>query len=426
MPQADYAENDPNAPGYVKNRPFYEDGQVVQIWADDAPTLMRALDGDGISIFGSMAAVAHMPVDGNEYTVTHNGVTSTSKCVYMPDEDDPMYALGNIGLMSGGDDTGETYVILFVENPAEDDMTVGIIDISNINSDDGVAPTSCSVAVEGLVGIRQTIDEKFLPKSAINVTPDWNAGIEDKAYIEGRTHYVDKAGDLVFTWKGSLTGGELGYEAHYNAELRKQCRLKPGCEYEVCLNDTHSYILKASRNESSNYMNCPVYLGDGALENMGAATGHEFLIAIHDDYRHAIIRPGNLSFGTLTKVQIFAREDIYHEIDRRFLDLPEGTVVTTPDWNADEGEDGHILNRTHWKRTTGTAVSRNHLINDGQPVGTSGDVDGNYLYYMGYTGFPVAHGTAYRVTFHNATHVYVASVNESTGSVTFYPSSGPS
>ena len=45
---------------------------------------------------------------------------------------------------------------------------------------------------------------------------------------------------------------------------------------------------------------------------------------------------------------------------------------------------------------------------------------------MGNTRFPVAHGTAYRVTFHNATNLYVALVNESSGLVMFCPSSGVS
>ena len=35
------------------------------------------------------------------------------------------------------------------------------------------------------------------------------------------------------------------------------------------------------------------------------------------------------------------------------IDLPSGST-TEPDWNAAEGEPGHVLNRTHWVDEDGT------------------------------------------------------------------------
>lgn len=170
----DWNQNDPNAEGYIKNRPFYASGAKVSIMPE------TAISNESLVDITEPLAV------GNTYTVTFDGVDY--KCVCR--EYDGYYMLGNNAIYEydNGDetDTGEPFAV-----EAEGDS----LQLTWYLQNDGEHTASISQAKEK--EIIQKIDKKYLPEmsnigaegSGVNAeifnNYDFNKAIGDYSHAEG-------------------------------------------------------------------------------------------------------------------------------------------------------------------------------------------------------------------------------------------------
>lgn len=90
-------------PGHILNKPFGD----KEVYILPETELTFADMGEGC-----MAAFEPLefPIEGNAYSITFGG--STYECVAYYDKPSASYALGNIGALSGGENTGEPFIVM--------------------------------------------------------------------------------------------------------------------------------------------------------------------------------------------------------------------------------------------------------------------------------------------------------------------------
>ncbi len=91
--------------GHILNKPF----GIVSAWVLPETTAVTEEMGEGMS--GAEFVSSGTPVDGEVYTVMWNGVAYQTTAIGMDGE----FAMGNIGLLQGGESTGEPFVVVFAE-----------------------------------------------------------------------------------------------------------------------------------------------------------------------------------------------------------------------------------------------------------------------------------------------------------------------
>lgn len=149
--QADLAENDPEAPGYVKNRTHWVEGGVVELLPE------TTVEFDPDSGEGALLDTVSVEV-GNEYIVTWNGVEYTCTAQSFDLDGIVCATLGDLGAMTGGTSTGEPFFIVMV--PPEIAAEVGIG--GSCYALDGSTSATVSIAFNGEVV--HTIPDTFLPR----------------------------------------------------------------------------------------------------------------------------------------------------------------------------------------------------------------------------------------------------------------------
>ncbi len=152
----DWNENNPDSPAYIANRTHYENpNEWVELLAECSPDELAEDDG---MMIGMKANPIGLEV-GKKYRVNWNGVEYECVAVSMldiqPDAGIPAVVLGNYGLITGGDNTGEPFVIMDVPPDWVVDMGAGTI----LYLLDG--STELTLKVEVLGGIKK-IDNKYL------------------------------------------------------------------------------------------------------------------------------------------------------------------------------------------------------------------------------------------------------------------------
>lgn len=206
----DWNENNPDSPAYIKNRTHYAE------WAQGTLLAERSPDGteDGVAYF-AYPCLEEEPQIGMAYKVNWNGVEY--ECVSLDSEETLGEAgyviLGNIGLMTGGTDTGEPFIIMmpYEEVAAEQGMAIMCMVL------DATPNITLSINYEGEV--IHKIDNKYLNLYAYAKTNDV---YEAMANLEGQlTNYypkttIDNKLDSRFFSTGgisTLTGSNEGYQA---------------------------------------------------------------------------------------------------------------------------------------------------------------------------------------------------------------------
>ncbi len=133
----DWLQNDETASDYIKNRPFSE--SIFELLSETEVTFE-----DGI--YEQPEYTGELLVSDETYTVTWNGTEYTCVAQTMSGMGG---AIGNVGLATGGTDTGEPFVI--VTMASEGMLVIMALDGS----------TSATVKITG--NIIKKIEEKFLP-----------------------------------------------------------------------------------------------------------------------------------------------------------------------------------------------------------------------------------------------------------------------
>lgn len=152
---------------------------------------------------------------------------------------------------------------------------------------------------------------------------DWNAKEGELGHVLNRTHYAEhfpgtSIVDGTFTMEGSI----------YKATAITPGFLVIGTPYKVVWNGV-AY-------------NCVGYTDEYELPLLGG-DGYPFLIT--DAGSEVYINRNTAAKETISLSISIEEQTIYHKLDRNYLpdDIGGGA-----DWNAAEGEPGHVLNRTHW------------------------------------------------------------------------------
>lgn len=146
-------------PGYIENRTHYENpNEVVEILAESSPDSIQEDDGMMLGMYANSIGLEV----GKKYRVKWNGVEYECVAVSMldiqPDAGLPAVVIGNYGIMMGGDDTGEPFIIMNMPPDWVEDMGAGTI----LYLLDGSTELTLSIDAYGSI---KKIDKKYLDLS---------------------------------------------------------------------------------------------------------------------------------------------------------------------------------------------------------------------------------------------------------------------
>lgn len=148
---------------------------------------------------------AFYPTAGGTYTVTFVSGETTDSFNCVATEFDleglPAVALGNIGALTGGGDTGEPFVLFFIQ----EDVASGAGMYALIMLLSGAA-TEITFSVSGMVESVHMIDEKYIPKFGASSLANGSGFASVRnffGYVEDETYQM---GDYAFSWRGRATG----------------------------------------------------------------------------------------------------------------------------------------------------------------------------------------------------------------------------
>ena len=146
LPQPDWNQNDEAASDYIKNRPFYTTDPVKTVLLEE--TSVEITENGGYNVIPTNVEI----VAGDIYFVTWNG--TEYECVaYM--FNGQMTAIGNLGLVGAGEDTGEPFLIATQD---------GVVVLMICASEAGTHTVSISANITTDI----KMDEKYLPINVRN------------------------------------------------------------------------------------------------------------------------------------------------------------------------------------------------------------------------------------------------------------------
>lgn len=140
----DWNQNDPTAPDYVKNRPFYNGDPVETVLVEESTVPFTSSGGMSMAKFSS----SFVATIGETYTVLWDGTAYESTCV----EAYGSLFIGNLSIATPGSDTGEPFIMAI-------NSGIGIMIYSKDTA------TSHTFSISGFVAEPVKIDSKYLPDS---------------------------------------------------------------------------------------------------------------------------------------------------------------------------------------------------------------------------------------------------------------------
>ena len=294
--QADWAQNDDSSANYIKNRTH---------WIEDSKIILNEL-----TLTNSGENYINNPLEESiiadqSYTVTFNGVEYDCIANEVIIENSQFaIVLGNLSIAGMGDDTGEPF--LFAEAPVEmHEEGIYALVISN--------DSSASITIS----IRRN--------ELVHKIPD--------LYLPPKTHWEEKNVTVLPFMTQLGTGIEIT-EPFENSLIE-------GNEYTVIFNGV---AYKSTARVIADNDMLATCLGNVDLLLGSGNNGQPFvIIEMPKDIAESQGVYGAVMAldDTLEEVScaIFA-DTVVHKLDDKF--------INTPDWNADEGDSGHIKNRTHY------------------------------------------------------------------------------
>lgn len=321
LPQADLAENDPASPAHVLHRTHWEE-QATFVEFDGDITGKEVvwneyLEKNAAFYYGAtpyapedfLGAVIEKTYEGDEEgTIT----TLTSDDWYDVNGDGLMWQADGLLTLTTEEDADGTgqypYAGIYLPHP---DLTFG---------------TSYTMTMRK--STVHKIDEKFLPELFSGSWNDLTGRPFGEMMVETRTTIESST----FT-TGSTGGYTVTYDYHmYQWEGRKVYATLNGVEYSgVCYLDTNTGKFKVDFGSG-------ITLEQAVVEGLPGWSG----LVANTAYTVAI--------------------DLTSE-EMGTVKLPEKYVPDVADWNAAEGETGHVKNRTHYERVE-TLISLENVTFD--------------------------------------------------------------
>lgn len=382
-------------PGYIRNKPF---GDVREVLVNkDEQRVYQYLTAsshwpDKEEWFGATILEFTMPEVGGIYIVTYQGQEYVCECIDR-DGDGSVLLLGDPDGVKSINDI-YPFTLTFSEKEC----------ILLANTDFTYIPDKgYFVKIRAGREYTERLDARFLP-----------AGIP---YVEGEYVTILPETEIPFTENIMIF--------EYNSGLN----VEAGKEYSVNWNGT-TYKCIAQTLPSTNMIGLGDLSGNG-----GSANGEPF--TIHTDETQTFIFP--MDGSTTLTLGIYEGEIIIHKIDPRCLPdgyaggesggsgesggAGSGTVVVREgaDWNAAEGEPGHILNKPdfEWIPTTtetGPAKMPVKFLPDGVPYAVPDSEVlplTEFAYYEGMNAFvhtqkiSLTSGAAYTVVYNGQAYACV-------------------
>lgn len=149
----------------LTDKPFYEEGGMEDVLTQQEVTF--APSGQGW-IAETMSNIPIVPSDSYLVTWGDDEYNLTAGAFSMQGMDVPY--LGNLANLQMGADTGEPFVVMYMEMPNGDEIIRGLLvggSTAEFGTDPSVTPTK-NVAVYHDTTIIKTLDAKYLPMDAID------------------------------------------------------------------------------------------------------------------------------------------------------------------------------------------------------------------------------------------------------------------
>lgn len=311
--------------GYVKNRTHWKAMEFVECIPEE--TLTFPADNNGI-MRGSFR-YRKINYDA-KFRVTWDGVPYE---LYGRKTENTVI-LGNDAIVGNYPDTGEPFRIQINKNEA-------LAYIYTANKISGVeAKHTYRLEMEELVWHK--LDPEYLPDTT--VSSNWKAEEGEAGYILNRSHWVefgDEEREVIpetaVELKEQSVGGLAGFLS--GAEFIS------GDKYFVYWNGKRYKCIGEAHGKDANG-NPAVYIGNYAKLTDEGDTGEPFALVSILGGEIVAVHP--MDETTELTLKVTAANKIYHKLPKEYLPDDIGGGGAQADWNAAEGEPGHVLNRTHW------------------------------------------------------------------------------
>lgn len=280
-------------PGYIENRTHYEGiGEVLLL-----DTSVTIKEGMLVKLGG------FMPEIGKTYNVSFDGVRYENLTAF---DDDGYVTIGEAYNIEADDYVWAEYPFMINDN--------GDRRRANIS---GQTAGDHTLQIYGEGTVIYKLDSKFIH------TPDWNASEGEPGYIANRTHYTEGSLEVLFD------GPCRQLQSNAAVPLLPAFSIQVGKTYTVTF-DGVVYV-------------CKCYL-DGALGVPAIGAPCDSATYAYDFSEFPFTMAAYNGIQLLANVAgehtVTIVDGVTHKLDAKYL--------PAPDWNASEGEDGYIENRTHY------------------------------------------------------------------------------
>ena len=245
--QSDWNQNDDTQPDYVKNRPFYTGDPVETVLVEES-TVTFALNNGGY--------IAEFPTSfnaelGKTYNVSWDGTIYECVCSSFQG----MTAIGNVSIAGSGSDTGEPFVMVFINGNY---IRIATLDTS--------ASHTFSIS-RTFIEIKK-IDEKYLPElpymdkvnptgtGAFSLNRKPNTTIGNYSFAEG--HNTTASGNY-----SHAEGNDTTASGNYSHAEGRNTTASGYCSHAECGNTTaygdYSHAEGRNTTASGNYSHAEGY-----------------------------------------------------------------------------------------------------------------------------------------------------------------------
>lgn len=233
-PGPDWGQNDPDAPGYIKNRTHWVEYEQAEI----LPVQNISLDTNPYMTQGTLPLVL-----GQTYTVSWDGREYTCVCGAGSLEGYSTIGIGNAAIYGGGEDTGEPFCI-------------GVVPDLGAWGVFGTDGGSHSLGITGSVEVVHKIPEKFLPAGGIFMIPltEENDGTNQYATSVTPAQVAEAISSGKMLCAVLTVGGAYPYTDYWL--ITHAAGLPPGALYGIHVGDTMlaSGIFLSAKDEGGGYL----------------------------------------------------------------------------------------------------------------------------------------------------------------------------
>lgn len=323
--QPDWSQNNENAADYVKNRTHYVEG-VEEIVVLPETTITPDTDGQ----YNITEPLSSPMAAGVNYIVMYNGVAYERPAKEMTMEGVTMVYIGNSVSLPGGEDTGEPFIFAPVPTGVE---TNGAY--ATLLPLDGAE--SVTIEITTIIETIKTLDPKYLANDKDKhqyLTTDENGNAKWEQMLTWvETSVVEVLPETEFTFDESGESAIADPVAKHPADGNVCVVTFDGVEYETV----------ATEFKEGGFT--VIVLGNMSVVG-GEDTGEPFAVMIPSKEASEILGGITVMVQAMhdgvSSATISIKENIkvYRKISSELL--------PTPNWEAQEGEEGYIENKTHW------------------------------------------------------------------------------